>query len=475
MYVHSLRLRGFFTFRGSAGKGAFNWIRSCVLGFRVPNERPTEDWKGRCLLLLMFSSIFDYVPRYFASCTCTLNVTDLNFQCFSSGPLVPVGIASLHPTLPVSTACPQAGWLFRSLHVRRATENGWGRLVPQRGQIKRTTCRGAAKSARKGSRMLRLAYLLSLYVWYGGNLSSLVKRQSQELGSADKSSIAPYTADGRVVDGSTSATTPTHTEESPARGNDLKRGAIVDKLTALTVVTSIVADLDLFADWYFFNEGLESEPALISSIALAFGVIGTVMYVLLTVEFYLVDEAWALCGGGGKLSPLQHVPLGWQLAASVIAEDLPQLAITCVTTPSSVAGVVNIATAAFAVLAKTAEAFATRRELPIHAQLRMIETNPRVARRLFERRRTAEELANNAARLAVLANELEKLGISGSDPKRQAAIVFEIIQTDNEIMNDELSNLRDQLATTFDLRECGIDGKIEIWFWFSPLFHAACV
>lgn len=237
--------------------------------------------------------------------------------------------------------------------------------------------------------------------------------------------------------------------------NDLKRIVIADKLTPLVVLTSFVSDLDLVADWVFFKEGLGAEGQLIYFVALAFAVIGTIMYVLVTVEFHLVSKAktWWV---GAPLSPLQHVPLGWQLVINVIVEDIPQLVITCVTSPTSVSGVLNIATAAFALLAKMAEAFATRRDLPMSSQLRMIEADPDVVRHVMEQRRNAEEQAANAAKLTVLVNKF-KQEVDGS--KRQAAIAFRVMQVDPGFLDGKLAYIRDKLLTpTMELDNCRLQG-----------------
>lgn len=230
----------------------------------------------------------------------------------------------------------------------------------------------------------------------------------------------------------------------------LKRISIVDKLTALTVLTSILSDLDLFADWYFFRQGLEGESTVTSDVALAFTVVGTVVYVLLTVEFHLFNTVVTLwCRKGEPLNPLQHVPLGWQLFLCVALEDIPQLIITCVTSPTSVAGVLNIATAGFAVLAKIAEGFETRRDLPMSSQLRMVEEDPGIVRHMMVQRREAEELTARAANLAYYVNQYRQVPkLDSSSDKRRAASAFRVMQVDPEFLNGKLNYMREKLEVS---------------------------
>eukprot|EP00752_Nemacystus_decipiens_P008204 g7337.t1 len=257
--------------------------------------------------------------------------------------------------------------------------------------------------------MLRLTYLVILYWWFGGSLSSVSEEVKAErsgegmptttASAAENASSAPASV-SRPEDhsGSVSAAESGNAEsgiiranpdvtQSASNGDDadhelerlLKRVSIVDKLTTMTVLTSFVSDLDLCADWYFFQEGLEGASAVISAVALAFTVLGTIMYALLTVEFHFVSKLWTLCRGGEELTPPQHFPLGWQFFLNVLVEDIPQLIITCISSPTSVAGGLNIATAGFALLAKMTEGVETRHELPMSGQLRMVEKVPGVA------------------------------------------------------------------------------------------------
>ncbi|CAN0037563.1 unnamed protein product, partial [Hapterophycus canaliculatus] len=247
----------------------------------------------------------------------------------------------------------------------------------------------------------------------------------------------------------------------------LKRSIISEKVTPLTVLTSVVSDLDLFADWYFLSEVLDGENERISEVAFFFTVVGTVMYILLTLEFHPVNEAWTCCRGGRALSPLQHVPLGWQLLINVVVEDIPQLVITCLTSPTSVAGVLNIATAGFALLAKMAEAIASRKDLPMSSQLCMIETDPGVVQHLLKARQKAEGLAANAACLAVLVNRfrVENAAMardSGArSTKRLVGIAFQVAQVDPTFLNGELGYVREELeALTLNVSRLGLKGSI---------------
>lgn len=293
--------------------------------------------------------------------------------------------------------------------------------------------------------MLRLAYLASLYLWYELRLLGRAKRKSK----SDEQEPQPC-----------------HQAGWQDLKRELKRSVIAEKLTPLTVLTSVVSDLDLFADWYFLSEVLDGENQRISDVAFFFTVVGTVMYTLLTLEFHPISEAWTLFRGGRALSPLQHVPLGWQLMINVVVEDIPQLVLTCLTSPTSVAGVLNIATAGFALMAKTAEAIASRKDLPMSSQLCMIETDPGVVQHLLSAREKAEGLAANAASLAVLVNRfrVENAAVardSGSrGTKRLAEIAFQVAQVDPTFLNGELGYVRERLEVpTLDIRRAGLRGE----------------
>ncbi|CAN0057269.1 unnamed protein product [Scytosiphon promiscuus] len=230
----------------------------------------------------------------------------------------------------------------------------------------------------------------------------------------------------------------------------LKRMSIVNKLTALTVLTSIMSDLDLCADWYFFRAGLEGESTITTYVALAFTVVGTAMYVLLTVEFHLFNTVVILWWQKGKpLNPLQHVPLGWQLFLCVALEDIPQLIITCVTSPTSVAGALNIATAGFAVLAKIAEGYETRRDLPMSSQLCMVDEDPGIVRHMMVQRREAEELVARTASLTLYVNQHRQVSESASSrDEDRAASAFQVMQVDPGFLNGKLNYMREHLEVT---------------------------
>ncbi|CAM9968471.1 unnamed protein product [Ectocarpus fasciculatus] len=373
--------------------------------------------------------------------------------------------------------------------------------------------------------MLRLAYLACLYLWYefcswtdikhrksrgqtcvGESSGERTRVDEEDDGASTRAPLASAlpadlvqrkrqgqyrthgTAGGRHVGAKrrNSASTPEACpspagQDSMQRGSrwtdadghsedlrrTLKRSAIWEKVTPLTVLTSIVSDLDLFADWYFLKEGLEDAQELVADVAFVLTIVGTVMYVLLTLEFHPVSEAWTWCRGGRALSPLQHVPLGWQLLLNAVVEDIPQLVITWVTSPTSVAGVLNIATAGFALLAKMAEGFATRKDLPMSSQLRMIDTDPGVVQHLLNARHKAEELAANAATLAVLVNRfgMENAAVARNPEnerhsKRLIATAYQVMQVDPGFLNGELGYIREKLEVSrLDLGHSGLKGK----------------
>ena len=234
----------------------------------------------------------------------------------------------------------------------------------------------------------------------------------------------------------------------------LKRISIVENMSALTVLTSIVSDLDVFADWYFLNE--EGQESDIFDVALAFTVVGTIMYILITVEFHFISMARTWWRKDRPLNPLEHVPLGRQLLINVLVEDIPQLVITWVTSPTSVAGVLNITTAVFALLTKAAEGFERRNELPMSSKLQMVEEDPMVVRHMLAQRRNAEELASKAASLTVLVNEHRRE--TSSEGQRRTA--FRIMQATTDFLNGKLDFVRQKLdVPSLDLDDLGLQGE----------------
>ena len=341
--------------------------------------------------------------------------------------------------------------------------------------------------------MLRLAYLAFLYLWHGGRWSTRSEELTAE-GSDDEEEASSSTTASAAVQASIVNSSPRESSAAlaPAAGSrlqhrlaggttapsssavggvqstsssgesdedclkkKLKRISIVDKLTALTVLTSTVSDLDLFADWYFLNQGLQGESELIYKVTLAFSVVGTIMYLLITFEFHMVSKVWTLYRGM-PLNPLQHVPLGWQLLINVVVEDIPQLVITLITSPTSTAGVLNIATAVFALLAKAAEGYETRKDLPMSSQLRMVEEDPRIVWRMMVQRRTAEQLAAQAARLTVLVNRFRR----DRNEKQRQVLAFQVMQASTpEVLERELSDMRNILdVQNLELGDCGLKG-----------------
>eukprot|EP00752_Nemacystus_decipiens_P014567 g12973.t1 len=317
--------------------------------------------------------------------------------------------------------------------------------------------------------MLRLVYLSLLYWRCGGNVWALFRgKKEQPEASSDStvsgdavengnSGVAPASQVPPVLSPSGSTRGGYDAPRDPALVDSLKRRIIRDKITPLMMLTSVVADLDLFADWLFLKEGLEGQSQLLSNFALAFTVVGTFMYVLVTLEFHPISKVWT-CLRGRPLSPEQHVSLGWQLLLNVVVEDVPQLIITGIADPTSGAGVLNIATAGFSLLAKAAEAFATLRDPPMSAQARKIEEDPGIIRYI---NRKKLEIDRMAATIAGLIGEYRDAVIRGADSQRPAAIAFKIMQADGGFMDGELGYVRGTLEIAeLDLSECRLEGSI---------------
>lgn len=340
--------------------------------------------------------------------------------------------------------------------------------------------------------MLRLLYLAFLYWWYGGSLSSIseeISEDSSDQGSSDTSAFAsaperkstweenstpPAPEDDSQLEDLTTTPTaaflgdaekgvqPSTEEERDGGSSDeglrdklqLKRASILDKVTPLTVLTSLVSDLNVVADWFFFKEVLETQSKFLVGFVLSFTVVGTIMYVLVALEFHPISKIqtwWA----GKSLSSLD-VPLAWQLAINVLLEHIPQLIITCTVSPSSVAGVLNITTTGVSLPSKLTEGYATQTDLPMSSLLGMVEEDPEVVRQTIVQRRYLKELAAKAAELAVLVIKCRK----ESDSKLQRAMAFHVMQLYPELLKGRLTFIRERLdSEELDLSECGLTGE----------------
>ena len=141
------------------------------------------------------------------------------------------------------------------------------------------------------------------------------------------------------------------------RPDGLRRRLIKKSITPSLMLTSILADIDVAADWYFWVSadftGTQFEG--IEEVALFFAVVGTITWLVLATDALGWLRVYAC-----RNSPLWGTFLLWPLI-NVFVEDLPQLVITFMTTAfDTVAGTLNIATAAVSLLVKVVEAYGSR-------------------------------------------------------------------------------------------------------------------
>eukprot|EP00903_Cladosiphon_okamuranus_P020906 g19199.t1 len=317
--------------------------------------------------------------------------------------------------------------------------------------------------------MLRLVYLSILYWKYEGNVWALLTGKEQSEVPSDSTvsgdhvedetgGIAPASNVPPVGSSSGSRWDEDDAQRNPALANSLKRDIIREKMTPLMMLTSVVADLDLFADWLFFEEGLEGQPQLLADFALAFTIVGTIMYALVTLEFHPISKVWTWLRKGVPLGEGQHVSLGRQLLLNIVVEDVPQLIITGIADPTSGAGVLNLATAGFSLLAKGAEAVSTLHDPPMAAQARKIEADPGAIRYVNRQKRKAEELV---ARTTGLLTTYREEGRRGRNGNGLAAIAFRIMQVDGGFLDGELAYVRKKLdVPVLKLGASGLGGTI---------------
>lgn len=151
----------------------------------------------------------------------------------------------------------------------------------------------------------------------------------------------------------------------------LKRRIIRRKLDVWAVVSSSIADIDVVADWYYYTYDLAKAGDSLQKIGLVFALLGTLLWFMHTTEGHVVEMGCRLMvslfdkifggalgvkqesGAAAVLGYLEHFPLRLQLSLNVAFEDLPQLVITFLADDvGTVAGVLNVATASLAFLAK---------------------------------------------------------------------------------------------------------------------------
>ena len=216
------------------------------------------------------------------------------------------------------------------------------------------------------SNMLRLLYLVFLYKKNGGQCDVL-------------------------FGANTTARVPGRTWEV----RELKARLTKDTFSSSLALSSIAADIDVVTDWFFyFSDEIQDDAfAGLKEASLFFTAFGTLTWVLLATD----------CPGWfrNRVCPDTTRRTGryfsWPLL-NVILEDLPQLAITAMTTGfSTVAGAMNIAASVFSFLAKAAEAFANLAEEDLPRYFHMTTT--------FKRRVESEIELRNA--LAGKRKEIE--------------------------------------------------------------------
>lgn len=191
--------------------------------------------------------------------------------------------------------------------------------------------------------MLRVLYISGLFKWQGGSWRFLCCGCFRRCDCPCANRTAPEGRDGKVQ-GSWTA-------------DGLKRRLVKESFTPALVLSSIVADIDVVTDWYFFQSDDLQESGYdgIITAALVFTVLGTMAWLMLATDGlgWLKINACPgdACGKFGRY---------WTLINTLL-EDLPQLVITFLTTGlDSVPGVLNVTAASFAFLAKSAEAYGNR-------------------------------------------------------------------------------------------------------------------
>lgn len=128
----------------------------------------------------------------------------------------------------------------------------------------------------------------------------------------------------------------------------LKRRLIRASVTPALALSSVVADIDVVTDWYFFQSASIQESGYrgIITAALFYCVLGTFAWLLLAVD----GVGWlsaTVCGG----PCCRRVVRRWSLISTIL-EDLPQLVLTVLTNGfRTLPGALNITASVFSFLA----------------------------------------------------------------------------------------------------------------------------
>lgn len=246
--------------------------------------------------------------------------------------------------------------------------------------------------------------------------------------------------------------------------HDLKRRVIRQKLGIWAVVSSFIADSDVVADCFFYVTDVSSAGGKIQQFGLAFALLGTILWLVHVTEGHLVDKVirlvtlrcYMLCGlcraaivSDTPLGYLEYLPLRLQLTLNVVFEDIPQLIITFLVEDSirSTAGVINVTTAALAVLAKVVDVIQkSKAEVPLAMQLRMVEVEDVVMGELLDAQDEAEERAKASAELV-----LALAGMSKGTPADRSKRAFMLLHKSPDHM--------EAVQRRFLQEELEIDGK----------------
>lgn len=263
--------------------------------------------------------------------------------------------------------------------------------------------------------MLRLIYLGALFKLYGkGSWRMLC------CGWNNWSCWCGCCAHGRVE-----ANGKPRDEEKQKEGgwtqNELRRRLVDRVLSPSLVLSSMMADIDLATDWYFWisTDFKDTDYKGIEEVALFFTLLGTITWLLLATD----GMGWLRirASSGASMVALHRY---WPLVNAIL-EDLPQLVITAMTTAfGTVAGTLNIATAVFACMVKATDAYENRvGDLP--GDLELISNTPQ----LFELRLAMEHRVEQQRNYMAYTSSLIARANSNPDLEDSMRATFELARS----------------------------------------------
>eukprot|EP00611_Tribonema_gayanum_P010192 TRINITY_DN2010_c0_g1_i7.p1 TRINITY_DN2010_c0_g1~~TRINITY_DN2010_c0_g1_i7.p1 ORF type:complete len:498 (-),score=50.88 TRINITY_DN2010_c0_g1_i7:31-1524(-) len=252
---------------------------------------------------------------------------------------------------------------------------------------------------------------------------------------------------------------------------EMKEQIIDKKMDPLTVIASFAADLDAASDWAFvYDLGHRSGDAAYPHVmrmykaALAFTVVGTLIWLLVWSEFHPVASVleritrWRTRTLSDVNSSEWRIPVGSILAFNMCLEDIPQVILSILDTVFSQGlstfGAFNIAGSVFSVITRCVEANESWQEIPARAELRLVDAAPDVIYTMLKQSDEADRARRDAVWFADYAKYLRGTGISMQDHKASMHAISDIAKVPKANIPGQRDARVSVLRLDLDLSSC---------------------